>query len=460
MSYRPSRRDLLASAAALIAAPQIVRAASGEYDVAIVGAGAAGLSAARKIATSGHRYVVLEAAGGPGGRIASAPRVSGAIYDKGANRFSAPKRNPLVALALLSRLKTYDPPAGKRLYIGEREARDNEYDDFTAALGRTSRTIAAVAELGRDIAVNRALPDLGEWQGTVGFTLGPLTCGKELGDVSTADLSRAEERYDDVMIREGTAALVAAAAQSLEIEFGTVAQRIDIGGRGRVEIATNRGTVSARSVIVTASTGVLGAGRIRFSPSLPQPVGEAIAKLSPGTHERAIFELPGNPFRFNAGERVIFKTPDARSVMFTMRPGGSDLVYADFGGGFGRELSAAGDRDIADYISRQLSDHFGGGTKIDIGKIDVARWSREPYVLGGISVAAPGASGSRRVLMQPVAERVFFAGEAAHETLWGTVAGAALSGERAAALALRYLTPAQAQARPPAAKPARKKRRR
>ena len=168
-----------------------------------------------------------------------------------------------------------------------------------------------------------------------------------------------------------------------------------------------------------------------------------------GTHERAIFELPGNPFRFNADERVIFKTPDARSVMFTMRPNGSDLVYADFGGNFGRELSAAGDRAIADYISKQLSDHFGGGTKTDIGKIDVVRWSREPYVLGGISVAAPGASGSRRVLMQPVAERVFFAGEAAHETLWGTVAGAALSGERAAELALRYLTPAQAPARAP-----------
>jgi monoamine oxidase len=457
MSYRPSRRELLASAAALIAAPNIMHAASGEYDVAIVGAGAAGLSAARKIAASGRRYVVLEAAGGAGGRIASAPRVSGAIYDKGANRFSAPKRNPLVALALQSRLKTYDPPAGKRLYIGEREARDNEYDDFTAALGRTSRTIAAVAELGRDIAVSRALPDLGEWQGTVDFTLGPLTCGKELENVSTTDLSRAEERYDDVMIREGTAALVAAAARSLEIEFGTIVQQIDIGGRGRVEIGTSKGTVSARSVIVTASTGVLGAGRIRFSPSLPQPVGEAIAKLSMGTYERAVFELPGNPFRFNADERVIFKTPDSRSVMFTMRPNGSDLVYADFGGNFGRELSVAGDRAIADYIAKQLSDHFGG-PNTGIGKIDVMRWSREPYVLGGISTAAPGASGSRRVLMQPVAERVFFAGEAAHETLWGTVAGASLSGERAAELALRYLTPAQAPARA-SEEPARKKRR-
>src|SRR6185312_6611408 len=246
MAYRPSRRDLLASAAALIAAPNIVRAASGEYDVAIVGAGAAGLSAARKIAASDRRYVVLEAAGGAGGRIASAPRVSGAIYDKGANRFSAPKRNPLVALALASRLKTYDPPAGKRLYIGEREARDNEYDDFTAALGRTSRTIAAVAELGRDIAVSRALPDLGEWQGTVDFALGPLLCGKELDEISTVDLSRLEDRYDDVMIRQGTNALIAAIAKPLEIQSNTIVQRIDITNRGRVEIETNRGTVGAK----------------------------------------------------------------------------------------------------------------------------------------------------------------------------------------------------------------------
>ncbi len=152
---------------------------------------------------------------------------------------------------------------------------------------------------------------------------------------------------------------------------------------------------------------------------MPQPVAEAIGKLPLGTRERAIFELPRNPYRFAADERVIFKTASARAVMFTMRPGGSDLVYADFGGNFARLLSSAGEDAMAEFIGRQLSDHFAGGAPVDIGRIDVTRWSGEPFVLGGSSVAMPGAGGSRRVLTQPVAERLFFAGEAAHEDAVG-----------------------------------------
>src|SRR5262249_24617390 len=150
----------------------------------------------------------------------------------------APSRNPLVAVARAERMTLYEPSPGRRLYIGPREARDGEYDDFTASLRRASRTIAAVAELGRDIAASRTLPELGEWQGTVAFVLGPLTAAKELEEVSTVDLSRAEDRPDDVMVREGAAALIAAAAKPLAVELNAQVQRVEMGGRGRVELAT------------------------------------------------------------------------------------------------------------------------------------------------------------------------------------------------------------------------------
>lgn len=446
MTKNFTRRNVLAGAAALAVAPSVPAfSASGDFDVAIVGAGAAGIAAARRIAAASRSYVVLEAAGRAGGRIASATRASGAVYDRGANRFSAPTRNPLIAVARLEKLRTYEPPVGRRLYVGAREARDGEYDDFTASLRRANRTIGAVAELGRDFAAARALPDLGNWQGTVGFVLGPLTCAKDLEEVSTVDLARADERSDDVMMREGTEALVTAASKSLNVELNTAVQRIDMGGRGRIEIGTTKGTVSARTVIVTASTNVIASGRLGFSPSLPPRVLEAANRLSLGTYERIVFELPGNPFNFNADERVIFKIDNSRAPMFHMRVGGTDVTYADIAGRFGRELSAASDAAISDFIVEQLSDHFGSGTKIRINRIEVTRWSREPNVLGGFSAAAPGAGGSRRVLMEPISERVFIAGEAAHETMWGTVAGAGLSGERAADAALRYLGVGAAQ---------------
>src|SRR5262245_38804579 len=228
-----TRRELL-KAAALVAVSVPARAA-GDYDVAIIGAGAAGIAAGRRVAQAGRSVVILEAMGKIGGRIASGTLASGAVYDRGANRFPAPARNPLVALARAERMKLYEPSPGRRLFVGSREARDGEYDDFAASLRRASRTIAAVAELGRDIAAARALPELGEWQGTVSFVLGPLTAAKEIEEVSTVDLSRAEDRPDDVMVREGTAALLAAAAKPLAIELNTPVQRVEMGGRGRVE---------------------------------------------------------------------------------------------------------------------------------------------------------------------------------------------------------------------------------
>ena len=414
------------AAATFAAAPALpVRSASGDYDVAIIGAGAAGLAAGRRIAQAGKSYVILEAGDRTGGRIASASLPSGAVYDRGANRFSAPARNPLVAVARAERLKLYEPSPGRRLYIGAREARDGEYDDFTASLRRASRTIAAVAELGRDIAAARALPELGDWLGTVAFVLGPLTSAKDLEEVSTVDLSRAEDRPDDVMIREGTAALIAAAGKSLAIELNTAVQRIDMGGHGRVELGTTRGTLTARTVIVTASTSVLASDRLRFSPSLPAQHAAALAKLSLGTYERAIFELPGNPYRFGTDERIIFKTDNSKSVM-------------------------------TGFITDDLAARCGEGVKPSLGKIQLTHWSKEPWVLGGFSAAAPGAAASRRALMEPISDRVFLAGEAAHETLWGTVAGAALSGERAAAAALRYLGPSAPQ-EPQPPKPGKKK---
>jgi monoamine oxidase len=426
-----TRRNILAAGAMLAVAPAIpARSASGDYEVVIVGAGAAGLAAGRRIAEAGKSYVILEAADRAGGRIASANLASGAVYDRGANRFSAPSRNPLVAVARAEKLKLYEPSPGRRLYIGPREARDGEYDDFTASLRRANRTIAAVAELGRDTAASRALPELGDWRGTIAFVLGPLTAGKDLDDVSSVDLARAEDRPDDVMLREGTAALLAAAGKSLAIELGTAVQRIDMGGRGRVELATNRGTLSGRTVIVTASTNVLVSDRLRFSPGLPAAITAALSKLSLGTYERAILEMPGNPYRFGADERIIFKTDNAKTILLHTRVGGSDLLYADLAGRFGRELANAGEASVAGFLADAFAAHFGGGVKQALGKIELTRWSHEPYVQGGFSAAVPGGALSRRALMEPISDRVFLAGEAAHETLWGTVAGAALSGER------------------------------
>ncbi|MCC6949295.1 MAG: FAD-dependent oxidoreductase [Bradyrhizobiaceae bacterium] len=455
-----SRRGFLAGVAAFSAAPVLSQPAvqlsvSGDVDVAIVGAGAAGIAAARRVASAGRSYAVFEAGNRIGGRIWTDRGRLGIAHDRGAQRISASGRNPLVALGRLAGVDFYEPAPFRRLYVGQREARDHEYDSFTAALHRASRAITAAGEAGLDLAAARTLPDLGEWQATVAFVLGPLMTSKDLEEVSTVDFARAEEQRDEFACRGGLGQLLAAAAKPVKVELDAPVVRIDTRGRGSITVETSRGSVRANAVIVTVSTNALNAGLIRFEPALPKRTADALAGLALGTRDRLVFQLPGNPFNFGADQRIVFKAADARTVSLVGRVGSADFAYAEFTGRFGREMADAGEAAMLAFVGDLLASHFGADARKEIGRAEAVRWSREPWILGGTSVAAPGSSANRRLLAEPAHDRIFFAGEALHESWYGTVAGAWISGERAADAAIRRLTAASTAQR---AVPAQKKR--
>jgi len=108
----------------------------------------------------------------------------------------------------------------------------------------------------------------------------------------------------------------------------------------------------------------------------------------------------------------------------------------DVGGSFGRDLAAKGEKDMVAFALDWLTNMFGADMKNLVQRRHATRWNEEPWVLGAFSAAAPGGQSARRVLMEPL-NRIYFAGEAVHETLWGTVGGAWESGERAADAVLR-----------------------
>jgi monoamine oxidase len=85
-----------------------------------------------------------------------------------------------------------------------------------------------------------------------------------------------------------------------------------------------------------------------------------------------------------------------------------------------------------------LTKLFGSEIAAKVKKTGVTRWNAAPFILGAMSAAAPGAQPSRKILTEPIGS-LFLAGEATHETLWGTVDGAWESGERAADAALRKI---------------------
>jgi len=450
----------LTGAAALTAAPALgAIPASGEVEIAIVGAGAAGIAAARRVAAAGRRYALLEATGRIGGRVRSTSGKFNVPHDLGAYRLYGGARNPVLESVRAESLRLFQPPPGRRLYVGGREARDNEYDDFTAALRRASRAIVATGEAGQDVAAARVMPELPTWQASVSFVLGPLLCSKDLEQVSTVDFARAEERVEDIACRDGLGAVLAAAARPLAVELDTAVTGID-AERGAILLQTTRGNLRARAVVLTASTNVLASGGIAFKPALPKRVADALSELSLGAYDRIVFELPGNPFEFRADERILFKVDAVRAAALVGRVNGSDLTYADVAGGFARELAQSGDAATRAFLSEFLTAQFGSEAPGKIGNSEIVRWSAERFVLGGFSAAAPGAASSRRLLMQPVADRLFLAGEAVHETRWGTVGGAWASGERAADAALTYVASAPAVTAPPPPRQTKRKKRR
>jgi monoamine oxidase len=118
--------------------------------------------------------------------------------------------------------------------------------------------------------------------------------------------------------------------------------------------------------------------------------------------------------------------------------GGSSLCSIDVGGSFGRDLSEQGEPAMVAFAREWIAKLFGSEAAALVQKTSATRWNASPYVMGAMSAASPGGQLSRRILTEPIG-CMFLAGEATHETLWGTVDGAWESGERAADAALRRI---------------------
>ncbi|WP_035714409.1 flavin monoamine oxidase family protein [Azorhizobium doebereinerae] len=436
-----TRRGLLAGAFAL---PAFSRAlgqvpASGQVDVVIIGAGAAGIAAARKVAAAGRTYALIEAGKRVGGRAFTDTAAFGLPLDLGATRLFLPGGAPVVDLARQAGLDLYEAPRGARLYQGLKEASDSPYEDFAATVRRAERAIGAAGDAGRDLPAARVLPpDLGPFGAAASFMIGPLRCAKELDQVSTVDFSRAEERDEAVLCRTGIGSLVTKLAQGLTVRMETAASVIDLGPRN-VEVRTSKGLLTARAVILAVPPSLIAAGKIRITPGLPTRQRSAVERITLGARDHIAFLLPGNPLNAAPDETLMVQTTGQRPFRLIARVNGSDVHVAQVGGQLAQGLADGGATSGADYVKSALQANFGADLARRMGKVVQTRWSREPLALGAISCALPGSGNMRRAFTEVVANRLVFAGEHAHETLWGTVPGAWLSGERAAGQALRIL---------------------
>jgi monoamine oxidase len=456
-----TRREFLMASAGLAAMPVLGPRAQAatlprDADIVVIGAGAAGIAAARRIMAANRKVIVIEASPQAGGRCLTDTTTFDIPFDRGARWLHNPDTNPMVRLARGAGLDMSASPAGQKIRVGRRNARAAETEEFLAALVRANRAIDDASRKG-DVSCASALPkDLGDWGWTAEFLLGANATGKDMKDVSAVDKARAQDRSAAIGCRQGLGTLITKLAADVPLALSTQANHVAWNGRD-VTVDTPSGKIAARAAIITVSSNVLVAGGIKFTPELPKRQLDAASKLSLGSYDRIALQLPGNPLGLGRDDVLIEQSSSTRTAMLFANVGGSSLCMLDVAGSFGRDLSAQGDAAMAAFAVEWLTKLFGSDFAAGAKKISATRWNAAPFALGAMSVAAVGGQPSRKILTEPIG-CLFLAGEATHETLWGTVDGAWESGERAADAALRKIG-ALRDSEPAAAPVARQRRR-
>jgi monoamine oxidase len=438
-----TRRDLFIAsagfaAAPLFAAPGLAAPLPREADIVVIGAGAAGIAAARRIIAAGRKVIVVEAANEIGGRCLTDSTTFDVPVDRGARWLHNPDANPLVRLARALALEMVVAPVGQKIRIGRRNARPGETEEFLAALVRTNRAIEDASRGKVDVACASALPkDLGDWAGTAEFVMGASATGKDLRDLSVIDKVRGGDRGALIACRLGLGTMMGKLADQVPLTLSTPASRVEWSNRD-VTVQTPAGKIAARAAVVTVSTNVLASGAIRFDPDLPKRKLDAAQKLSLGSFDHITLQLSGNPLGLARDDAIIEQSSSTKTALLLANIGGSSVCSVDVGGAFGSDLSAQGEKAMVAFAVEWLTKLFGSEVAASVKKSAATRWNAAPFVLGAMSAAGPGGQPSRAVLAEPMGA-VFLAGEATHETLWGTVDGAWESGERAAEAALRKI---------------------
>src|SRR5258705_1175997 len=344
------RRTFLSASAGLAAVPVFCRGRASaaplprEADIVVIGAGAAGIAAARRIMAANRKVIVVEAAGQIGGRCLTDTTTFDAPFDRGARWMYNPDTNPMIRLARNAGLDVSSAPLGQKIRIGRRNARAGETEEFLAALVRANRTIDEASRGRVDVSCASVLPkDLGVWAGAAEFVLGASATGKDLKDISAIDKVRAQERNAAIACRQGLGTLIAKLGEQVPLALSTPASRIAWSGRD-VTVETASGKIAARAAVITVSSNVLAAGNIKFAPDLPKRALDAASKLSLGSYDRIALQMAGNPLGLARDDIIIEQSNSNRTALMFANMGGSSLCTIDVGGAFGRDLSAEGER--------------------------------------------------------------------------------------------------------------------
>ncbi len=377
---------------------------------------------------------MLEAGDRVGGRAHTVVR-EGFTLDLGCGWLHSGERNPWTKVAEAAGL-TVDRAAAR----WDTQWRDLGFPPAEqAAFGRAFAAFDAEVERrvpAPDVPLAAALSAAGEWAGAVDAVVGYLD-GVEAGAVSLHDHAAFDAAASDNnwRVRDGLGTAVASLAAGLDVRLNTPATAIEID-RDTVRVTTSAGTIEAATAIITVSTAALGG--IAFTHDIPGHRAAA-ADLPLGDVGKVFLRIDG-PTDFPVDGHLRGHPRALRSASHRLRPFGWPVIESYFGGPYAAELAAAGPAAAVDAMVTELCGLLGSSWRPRLRPLAVSDWRAAPFIGGAWSHARPGRRAARRAIVEPVAGRVFFAGEAGALDDVGTAHGAHAIGVAAAMAALAALT--------------------
>jgi len=440
-----SRRRLIkAGLVGTIALPGLLpgpaKASIADVDVIVIGAGIAGLAAARRLVELGYETIVLEADSAPGGRIRTDWTLD-APFELGAGWIHGPDGNPISELARAADASPFvtedesyrvfaangDPVAEDQIAAGYRRL-EALYAAIEAGLDNDMPLSTAIARMGGKLKSDPVV----NWMSsayTEFSTGGPI-------DKLSAYYFDEDGVYpgDDVILTRGYESIIRQMAADLDIRLNTRVQAVAYEKGDGAVVSTNAGDFEASFVICTVPLGVLKAGDVRFEPALPKSHRRGIDSIGMGNVTKLALKFDAAFWPEDVQYFGLMTETRGRWNYFLNYRTFSDenILLGLCVGDYARQAETMSDQQMVADCMDAVRTMFGSNVPAPSAHL-ATRWSTNPNSRGAYSYSSVGSQPKHfDDLATPVADTLLLAGEHTNFKYHATVHGAYLSGLNAA----------------------------